>query len=92
MSVSNAYQATEEDVANVLNSNALANPGGKSIEQLAAEVFPGLDFGLIEEAALYGDDLESQTDYANDEITRQLVEKGVLLPSVNPLLDVPQGC
>jgi hypothetical protein len=75
-----AYQATEEDVQNVLSSNVLdvANTMGKSFESIASEVFGDLDFELIEQAALYGDDLDEQTDYANDEITRQLRDMGIL--------------
>ena len=77
-----AYQATEEDVENVLHSNSLAvaNTTGKSFESIANEVFGNLDFDLIEQAALFGDDLNEQTDYAHDEITRQIREMGVLEP------------
>ena len=39
-----------------------------------------MDLDLIEQAALYGDDLDDQTDYANDEIARQLREMGILEP------------
>ena len=78
----NAYQATEEDVENVLRSNSLAvaNTKGKSFESIANEVFGDLDFDLIEQAALSGDNLDEQTDYANDEIARQLRERGILEP------------
>ena len=77
-----AYMPTEEDVENVLRSNwlSVANTNGKSFESIANEVFPSLDFELIEQAALYGDDLDEQTDYANDEISRQLREIGILEP------------
>lgn len=76
----NAYQATEVDVENVMRSNCLsvANTKGKSFESIANEVFGDLDFELIEQAALFGGSLDEQTDYANDEITRQLREMGVL--------------
>lgn len=75
-----AYEATEEDVAGVLASNALqvANSNGKSFDAMAAELLPTLDMELIEQAALYGDSLDEQTSYANDEIARQLREQGVL--------------
>lgn len=78
----NAYEPTEEDVENVLRSNSLfvANTNGKSFESIANEIFPQLDFERIEEAALFGDDLDQQTDYANDEIARQLREIGILEP------------
>ncbi len=77
-----AYQTTEEDVENVLRSNSLAVAitNGKSFESIANEVFGNLDFDLIEQAALFGDDLDEQTDYANDEIARQLREMGILEP------------
>lgn len=77
-----AYQVTEEDVENVLRNNSLAvaNSLGKSFESMANEVFGSLDFGLIEKAALMGGDLDVQTEYADDEIARQLREIGVLEP------------
>lgn len=77
-----AYQATEEDVEIVLrkHSLAVANTQGNSFESMANEVFGSLDLGLIEKAALMGNDLDVQTEYANDEIARQLREAGVLEP------------
>ncbi|MBU4337850.1 MAG: hypothetical protein KJ548_14910, partial [Actinobacteria bacterium] len=77
-----AYQATEEDVENVLRKHSLsvANSLGKSFESMANEVFGSLDLDLIEKAALMGDDLDVQTEYANDEIARQLREAGILEP------------
>ena len=77
-----AYEATVEDVENVLRSNSLAvgSTNGKSFEAMANELHGNLDFDLIEQAALAGDDLDEQTGYANDEIARQLRETGVLEP------------
>ena len=77
-----AFETTLEDVENVLHSNSLcvANTDGKSFETIAAEVFESLDFDAIEQAALFGDDLDQQTDYANDEIARQLRANGILEP------------
>lgn len=85
-----AYEATAEDVEVVLSSNALAvvNTYGKSFESMAEELHGDLDFGLIEQAALAGDDLDEQTEYANDEIARQLREMGVLEP-LKPACDSP---
>ncbi|KLR57143.1 hypothetical protein [Diaphorobacter sp. J5-51] len=85
-----AYEATAEDVENVLRSNSLAvaNTNGKSFESMANELHEKLDFDLIEQAALAGDDLDEQTDYANDEIARQLREMGVLEP-LKPAYDSP---
>lgn len=77
-----AFEVTEDDVANVLSSNALAvaNTQGKSFAEMAAELFSDLDFELIEQAALGADDFDEQVDSANDEIARQLREMGVLEP------------
>lgn len=80
---SSAYQVTEDDLEDVLRSNALADPyrqGTKSIRLIAQEVFGKLDFDAIEQAALFGDTLDEQTDYANDDIARQLRVMGVLEP------------
>lgn len=78
--MSMAYQPTEEDVTNVLSSNELSRAlaDGQTLESLAEEIFPSLDFSKIEEAALYGGSLDEQTDYANEEIARQLREAGIL--------------
>lgn len=80
--MASAYECTEEDVENVLRSNSLAvaNTNGKSFESIANEVFASLDFDLIEQAALCGDDLDEQTDCANDEIAHQLRVMGILEP------------
>lgn len=91
--MNNAYQATEDDVENVLCSNSLAvaNTNGKSFESIANEVFGSLDFDLIEQAALFGNDLNEQTDYANDEIARQLREMGILEPLKESYIDSQVG-
>lgn len=77
---SKAYEITEEDVENVLRSNWASggNTNGKTLSSIASEIFPQLDYEKIEDAALFGDNLDEQTDYANDEIARQLREMGVL--------------
>ena len=79
---SDSYTATEEDVENVLRSNALfvANTKGKTFESIANEVFADLDFDLIDQAALGGDSVDEKTDLANDEIARQLRQMGILEP------------
>lgn len=78
-----AYQATDEDLANVLVSHwkQVQDRDGKTAETLAAELYPLLDFEEIEKAALMGDDLDEQTNYANDEIARQLRTLGILQAS-----------
>jgi hypothetical protein len=76
--MSQAYQPTSEDVRNVLSSNKLLAYLNEPLEQLSERLFTSLDFQLIEKAALYGDALDEQTKYANDEIARQLQVAGVL--------------
>lgn len=75
-----AYQITEDDIENVLfsNKNRLLYASDTSISGLASEIFSILDFQLIEDAALFGDTMEEQTDYAYGEITRQLVDLKIL--------------
>lgn len=65
-----AFEITEEDIKNVLSRN---KSGGDP--QL---ILPYLDMGAVEKAALYGDDIDDQTEYAYQEIERQLHEKGIL--------------
>jgi len=75
-----AFQVNEDDVANVLASNwsRVGNSEGRSFTGMAEQIFGGLDFQAIEDAALMGDNLDQQTDYAYDEIERQLCLSGVL--------------
>lgn len=81
--MSMAFEVTEQDLQNVLASNQLSagSVNGRTIERLAKDYLPELDFQLIEEAALSGDSMDEQIDYANDEIARQLHEIGVLEPA-----------
>jgi hypothetical protein len=75
-----AYQVSAEDVANVLASNPrLPAFSQQSIEPLGEQCLAQLDLDAVEAAALYGDTLDEQTDYANDEIARQLRQLGVLM-------------
>lgn len=91
--MSKAHQATEEDVKNVLASHSLviANTCGKSIDSIANEVFANLDFDMIEQEAFFGDNLDEQTDYANEEIARQLREMGILEPLREVLTESDRG-
>jgi hypothetical protein len=70
------YMPVEEDVFFVLNRLA-ARP---ATDEQAHELFQKLDVSLIQKAALFGQDLEQQTTYANEEIARQLREMGHLPP------------
>ena len=75
-----AFEISEEDVSLVLSSNSLAvaNSDGKSFDTMATELIHLLNLDEIEGAALYGDTLDEQTNFAHDEITRQLRNLGVL--------------
>jgi len=86
-----AYQATEEDIENVLRNNwaGVANSDGRSFATMAEGLLPLLDLGLIERAALYGNTLDQQTNYANEEIARQLRDRGVLEPLRSPVHETP---
>jgi hypothetical protein len=65
-----AFEITEEDVLNVLRrNNVKADP---------AACLGLLDTGSIEKAALYGDDIDQQTEYAYQEIEKQLKDKGAI--------------
>jgi len=69
--MSNAWETTSEDV-----ENALKQVGIIVDEDKSEELHEKLDMEAIEEAALWGDEMEEQTDYAYEEIVKQLtVEK-----------------
>jgi hypothetical protein len=74
-----AFEVTVEDVVTVLRSNrgSFMSTEGKSTEAVARESFEDLDFDLVVQAALFGDDMDEQVDFAYDEIARQLIEMGV---------------
>lgn len=62
-----AFEITVEDVINVLRKeNRIAHLSK------AKELFNTLDHGAIEKEALYGDDMEEQTEYAYDAIWEQI--------------------
>lgn len=77
--LSTAFAVTPDDVFNVMKDAG---------EQLgycyAEEIFERhikehvCEGGRIEKAALYGNDLDEQTKYAYEEITKILVEEGVI--------------
>jgi hypothetical protein len=65
-----AFEITPEDVQNVLHkNNKKADPD---------TLYALLDTAAVEKAALYGNDIEEQTQYAYDEIERQLKQEGRL--------------
>lgn len=75
-----AYAVSEEDIENVLSSNAMTAlyENTAPIDKMAAVLIGQLDLDKVEAAALCGDDLDEQTDLANDEIAAQLRSIGVL--------------
>lgn len=68
-----AFEITVEDVILVCSEN------GKEVSYEEAEPLYGLlDLVKVTEAALHGDEMEQQTDYAYEEIKRQLKELNLL--------------
>jgi hypothetical protein len=63
-----AWQTTEEDISAVLANTKL--------DEISNSEFymDKLDHNKIAEAALFGDDLETQTDFAYQEIEKQIRE------------------
>lgn len=70
------FAITSEDVQFVLNNNerAFSCSGGDSIETVADMLLTHLDAAMIEKSALYGDTLDEQMYYAQEEIARQLLD------------------
>lgn len=68
-----AWETTTEDISNVLDQHGVAYT-----DQHLDHWHDLLDHDKIEEAALHGNDMEKQTEYAYEEIARQLKEMGVL--------------
>lgn len=69
-----AFGITIDDVAAVLERNGQAKRSDKELDAL----LENLDVDRIERDALYGNDMEQQTDYAYDSIEEQLKEQGIL--------------
>lgn len=65
--MSNAWETTTDDVLNVVH-----NMGKKLQDNEAEEILNNLDQFAIEDAALNGNDIETQTEYAYEEIEKQL--------------------
>ena len=74
--MSAAFEITSDDVRNVMEANG--HPVNESIaEKLFKDVITPED-GRIEKAALYGNEMEGQTEYAYQEIAQILREAGAL--------------
>jgi len=75
--MSAAFEITSEDVRSVMEIN------GRPVDEATAEkllhdvIAP--EDGRIEKAALYGNEMEEQTEYAYQEIAKILREAGVLV-------------
>jgi len=74
--MSTAFEITSEDVRNVMEAN------GRPVNESTAEkLFKDMiapEDGRIEKAALHGNEMEEQTEYAYQEIAQILREAGVL--------------
>ena len=68
--MSNAWETTIEDVQNV----TLMSSAFPVNEDVAKNVLTQLDLAAIEKAALRGNDMEKQTEYAYEEIATQLAK------------------
>ena len=68
-----AFEISVEDVMQVCSEH-----GREVTYEEAEKLYDGLDRVKITEAALHGDEMEQQTDYAYDEIGCQLREKNFL--------------
>jgi len=87
--MNNAFQIVQEDVANVINnphynnSHVLCDSMAElDQEEMEERVFNRLsheDFQALEQAALDGNDINTQVDYAYDELARILMEKRILV-------------
>lgn len=69
-----AFGVTIDDVAAVLARNGQAKRSDEELDEL----LDNLDVDRIERDALYGDDMDQQTDYAYASIEAQLKEQGVV--------------
>lgn len=79
MSMSFAWEVTEEDIRNCLNAyNEEADKPVGVTDENVSEWHNDLDHGMVEDAALQGTEMDLQTTYSYGEICRQLMEAGVI--------------
>ena len=76
--MSMAWETTSNDVLIVMEQNGIQVDVDME-EWKVDEIVAKLDHDAVEKAALYGDEMEQQTEYAYKEITRQLKEMGEIL-------------
>ena len=75
--MSTAFEITMEDVYGVIGD--MDNSDSIPLDEVFAEkVLTMLDFARIEDMALCGDDMDEQTNYANDEIRNQIITGNLL--------------
>lgn len=68
--MSMAWEVTPDDVQQVLDKHG--------INRQAEEVYEFVDPNKVEDAALNGDDMDEQVQYALQNIEEQLMENGVI--------------
>lgn len=68
-----AFEVTADDVFVVLSA-----AGVDTTLDACESVIDTLDLADVEQAALYGDDLDEQTEFAHQEIRDQLVHRGLI--------------
>lgn len=71
--MSNAWETTPDDILNVIH-----DMGKKAGPDKVHEILDNLDQFKIEDAALYGDDMDEQTNYAYEEIKKQITEGNII--------------
>ena len=71
--MSNAFEVTTDDVLNVVH-----RMGKKINGEKCHEIHAALDHNLVECEALRANDLETQTEYAYQEIEHQIKEGNLL--------------
>ena len=65
-----AWETTTDDIQNVLSKMECSVDENKALLILG-----DIDTDAVEKAALYGNDMETQTEYAYEEIKKQLISK-----------------
>ncbi len=76
--MSNAWETIVKDVERILAKNTVLTTNITSISTLARKMHVQLDMSAIEKAALYGDNMDDQIEYADECIEEQLLALGVI--------------
>ncbi len=67
-----AWEVTAEDVNTALNQMGNISQFNEEREELCDEILIFLDDEEVESAALYGNDIDTQSNYAIEEIKKQI--------------------